>query len=288
MILYRPVGTSEFDLIKQSNYTRFPPRLPEQPIFYPVLNEEYAREIAEKWNTKTNDGKGYVTRFRVDDEYISQFEIHTVGNHTHKELWIPAEELSAFNQHIIGLIEVIREFGGKTMVYGVIDTKSKSHYTYLKSVFDAIDNKQKEFNFLITDTEIITKSDRLNALNTGTQWRYENGKTVSIPAPEYFFISGEELTDIVNEDDSQWVWGVLSGFDKTVPADEILKYPYPTAIDNEGLFKNPPSLQHPLSTIEIIPFDSSFVIILSKNKEIIDLFKKAYPDSVDLYEYNLH
>ena len=81
MILYRPVGTSELELIKESGYTSFPPRLSEQPIFYPVLNEEYACEIAEKWNTKTNDGKGYVTRFAVDDDYIAQFEVHTVGNH---------------------------------------------------------------------------------------------------------------------------------------------------------------------------------------------------------------
>ncbi|MBR6049862.1 MAG: hypothetical protein IKP68_01510 [Clostridia bacterium] len=117
MILFRPVGTIELNLIKQSNYKEFPPRLPEQPIFYPVLNEEYACEIAEKWNTKTGDGKGYVTRFTLDDEYIGQFDVHTVGNHVHQELWIPAEELPTFNSHIIGLIEVIREFGGD-------DTKS--------------------------------------------------------------------------------------------------------------------------------------------------------------------
>ena len=50
MILYRPVGTAELELITESGFTRFPPRLPEQPIFYPVLNERYAREIAERWN----------------------------------------------------------------------------------------------------------------------------------------------------------------------------------------------------------------------------------------------
>lgn len=110
MILFRPVGTAELELIRQSGFTAFPPRLPEQPIFYPVMNEEYACEIAEKWNAKTGDRKGYVTRFAVDDEYISRFDVHTVGNHIHKELWIPAEELSAFNLHIIGKIEVVREF----------------------------------------------------------------------------------------------------------------------------------------------------------------------------------
>jgi len=111
MILYRPVGTAELDLIAQSGYKSFPPRLPEQPIFYPVLNKKYAQEIAEKWNTKdTSDHKGYVTQFEVDDEYCSQFTVHTVGKNYHKELWIPAEELETFNQHIIGEIKVISVF----------------------------------------------------------------------------------------------------------------------------------------------------------------------------------
>ena len=110
MILYRPVGTSELKLIQESGYAAFPPRLPEQPIFYPVLNEEYACEIAEKWNAKEGDHKGYVTRFCIDDEYVSQFEIHTVGNRIHKELWIPAEELDGFNAHISGKIEIIKEY----------------------------------------------------------------------------------------------------------------------------------------------------------------------------------
>ncbi len=114
MILYRPVGTAELKLIEQSGYTKFPPRLPEQPIFYPVLNEKYAQEIAEKWNVKdTADHKGYVTKFEVDDNYISQFEIQTVGRSYHQELWIPADELEKFNQHIIGTIQVIGEFFNK-------------------------------------------------------------------------------------------------------------------------------------------------------------------------------
>lgn len=114
MVLYRPVGPKELELIRQSGNIAFPPRLPEQPIFYPVLNEEYASEIAEKWNAKRGDGKGYVTRFVVEDAYAALFEVHVVGNRTHRELWIPAEELPAFNQHIIGKIEVIREFSAET------------------------------------------------------------------------------------------------------------------------------------------------------------------------------
>ena len=60
MILYRPVGTKELELIRESGWTRYPPRLPEQPIFYPVLEEEYARQIARDWNARYHDDhRGY-------------------------------------------------------------------------------------------------------------------------------------------------------------------------------------------------------------------------------------
>jgi len=109
MKLYRPVGPQEFDLIKDSGFTAFPPRLDEQPIFYPVLNQKYAEEIASKWNVK-HSGCGYVLEFEVDDKYISQYDIQTVGAHYHQEYWIPAEKLSEFNRHIMGQIIMIRKF----------------------------------------------------------------------------------------------------------------------------------------------------------------------------------
>ena len=113
MILYRPVGAAEMALIAESGCKAFPPRLPEQPIFYPVLNEAYACEIAEKWNAKRDGGRGYVTRFAIDDAFAARFEVHTVGSRSHQELWVPAEELPRFNQNILGRIEVIRVFRGK-------------------------------------------------------------------------------------------------------------------------------------------------------------------------------
>ena len=109
MILFRPVGQKEKDLIEESGFTVFPPRLAWQPIFYPVLNQRYAEEIAGKWNTKDADSGyiGYVTRFEIDDNYIAAFPVHTVGASYHQELWIPAEELEIFNSKIIGKIEII-------------------------------------------------------------------------------------------------------------------------------------------------------------------------------------
>ena len=109
-ILYRPVGQAERDLIAATGFTRFPPRLPEQPIFYPVTNEDYAAQIAKDWNTKEPTGVGYVTRFNVDDGFISAYERKIVGGREHEEYWIPADDLDAFNDAILGAIEVIAEY----------------------------------------------------------------------------------------------------------------------------------------------------------------------------------
>jgi hypothetical protein len=108
--LYRPVGPKELALIEASDFREFPPRLPQQPIFYPVLNEEYATQIARDWNA-VHDGGGYVTRFEVEVEMVKRYPVKTVGSSLHQELWVPAEELAEFNQHIVGRIEVIAEFG---------------------------------------------------------------------------------------------------------------------------------------------------------------------------------
>ena len=111
--LYRPIGAQELALIEASGFTRFPPRLPDQPIFYPVLNEEYATQIARDWNARYNQPPvGYVTRFKVATHYLERFDIQTVGGSTHQEYWIPAEELEEFNRNIMGLIEVIAEYRG--------------------------------------------------------------------------------------------------------------------------------------------------------------------------------
>ena len=97
-------------MIRDSGWRAFPPRLPEQPIFYPVLEEDYAIQIARDWNTR-DGGKGFVLRFHVEREYLSRYEVQTVGARNHREYWIPADGLSEFNRHIVGTIEVIHTFG---------------------------------------------------------------------------------------------------------------------------------------------------------------------------------
>lgn len=107
--LFRPVSKKELDLIEQSSWTKFPPRLPEQPIFYPVTNIEYARQITVEWNVPAYEN-GYVTQFEVDSDYLKKYVIENVGGPIHNELWLPAEELEELNKNIVGLIEVVESY----------------------------------------------------------------------------------------------------------------------------------------------------------------------------------
>jgi hypothetical protein len=107
--LWRPVGPAELRLIEATDYRSFPPRLPEQPIFYPVLNEGYAVQIARDWNVKA-DGAGYVTRFTVRREFLDPYPVQQAGGREHLEYWIPADDLPAFNDAIVGRIEIVSEF----------------------------------------------------------------------------------------------------------------------------------------------------------------------------------
>jgi hypothetical protein len=111
LVLFRPVGQQELDLIERTRFAAFPPRLPEQPFFYPVITEEYAIQIARDWKAKYNQPKcGYVTRFRVRKSFINRYEVKVVGGAQHQEYWIPAEQLEELNQNLVGEIEVIAQF----------------------------------------------------------------------------------------------------------------------------------------------------------------------------------
>jgi hypothetical protein len=114
--LFRPTGEQELALVRDSGWKAFPSRLPDQPFFYPVLNETYATQIARDWNTK-DGGTGYVLRFQVDEGFLGRYAVQTVGANVHREYWIPADELEEFNRNLVGPIEV-------TAVYTAADARS--------------------------------------------------------------------------------------------------------------------------------------------------------------------
>src|SRR5690242_5344684 len=113
--LYRPVGQKEMDLIRESGFKKFPPRLEWQPIFYPVMNQQYAEQIARQWNTEDEFSgyAGYVLAFDLPEAYISKYPVQNVGGEIHNELWVPAGELEEFNNQIQGLIRIVHTFYGQ-------------------------------------------------------------------------------------------------------------------------------------------------------------------------------
>lgn len=124
MLLYRPTGLAELRLVAASAWRYWPPRLDEQPIFYPTLTLEYARTIARDWNSKDASSGyiGFVTCFELEDAYAASYEVHRVGARGHDELWVPSAQLSEFNQHI-GLIRVLESYPG-TSYEGSLDPRS--------------------------------------------------------------------------------------------------------------------------------------------------------------------
>lgn len=111
--LYRPIGPEELVKLEESGFTAWPPRLPDQPIFYPVMNQNYAEQIATEWNVR-DSGSGSVTRFEVKRLFLKQYSREVVGGREHEELWIPAKALAELNANIVGKIEVIKRFEKQT------------------------------------------------------------------------------------------------------------------------------------------------------------------------------
>lgn len=107
--LWRPTGPAELTLVAESGWRAWPPRLPDQPIFYPVLNEAYAVLIARDWNVPAS-GAGYLTRFEVRTDFLDNYQVQQAGGREILEYWIPAEDLAEFNSNIVGTIEVVRRF----------------------------------------------------------------------------------------------------------------------------------------------------------------------------------
>lgn len=155
------------------------------------------------------------------------------------------------------------------MVYGAINANGERWYTQMSRVFDAINHQQLEYNWLITDIDCVPQ--KIEACCT------EKG---------YCWLTGEALSKMVREDDGQWVWAVLSGFNPDISLPEILQYPQPYADAYEGFWETPLSIQHPLATIEIVPWDSSLTLLFSKRADLVENFLRFFPLSEDLLTYN--
>lgn len=148
--------------------------------------------------------------------------------------------------------------------------KGEKYYTYLKKVFNAIENEQIKFNWLITNCECYPKNEDLNELFS----------------KEYVWISGEKLTDAINKEDIQFIWGVFSGFSKDITLKEILMYDLPFADGNERYWVDNVVIQHPLANIEIVAWDSTLTMFISRDNELVQRYMNSFPLAKDLSAQN--
>lgn len=161
-------------------------------------------------------------------------------------------------------------------MYGAIWEKGEKQFTHLKKVFKAINDVQHNYNWLITDCECYPSDDEIGE-QLISKYRLDEqlrGK--------YTWIDGQTLSKYVYDLDFQWIWGVLSAFDKKVDLNDVLKYPLPYADENETIWTDVLKAQHPMACIEIIAFDAAYMKILSKDKKIIDDFLNGLPSAEQL------
>jgi hypothetical protein len=164
LTLFRPVGLIELGLIFDSGMKEFPPRLPEQPIFYPVLNQAYARQIAKDWNaTSAQSGfAGFVTKFEIPSDYAASFPVKTVGASVHQELWVIAEQLQEFNSRIVGHIQTVEAYFNENFIGTIPDQfmlKGKNAVEQFVSLAAIIDYSGMDF---ICETNANAKAIYLN------------------------------------------------------------------------------------------------------------------------------
>ncbi|MGK8430128.1 hypothetical protein OF864_09705 [Bacillus cereus] len=145
-----------------------------------------------------------------------------------------------------------------------------SKHTVLASVFDSFQGREKEFNWLIAEMEIVAHQE---------EKLIRDYPKMSHPI---VWIAGEDLSNLVKKYNPQFIWGVLSAFDKSINIDinNLLVEPY--ANGNEGLWVPSPNIQHPQAKLEIVCWDSYVTLFFSKDEDIDDKFQDYFKSAKKL------
>jgi hypothetical protein len=100
------------------------------------------------------------------------------------------------------------------------------------------------------------------------------------------WITGSCLNQLVEQNQIQFIWAVLSGFDQDVSLDLTHLEVTPYADGNPMFWAEHPMIQHTLASVEIVCYDSSLTLLLSKDMNLSQRFRAFFPEAVDLNEYN--
>lgn len=128
--------------------------------------------------------------------------------------------------------------------------------------------------------------DKYNWLITNIECYPSNMQIKKLLDNEYCWISGKNLMKILYTEKFHWVWGVFSAFSDEVELKEVLNYSFPYADGYKNFWKNPISIQHPLAKMEIVAWDGSLVLVISKKSKDIEAIMKKKTKAKDLETYN--
>ena len=141
---------------------------------------------------------------------------------------------------------------------GVILRTGQAWHTNLWDVFHAMDGVLLTHNWLITD------------------WACNQAIPSLCPDPLWF--TGLELAELLQKhQDLQWIWAVVSGFDPAIRREQVMEYPLPWADGNEAIWQSSPAIQHPLADLEILAWDSSMTVVISRCAQELASLKRAFP-----------
>lgn len=152
--------------------------------------------------------------------------------------------------------------------FGAIDGKSLKWYTQLSDLLPALESVFLSHNWLVTDVSC----NRDNPI-----WDAED-------RDGYCWLTGKELVEFAKTDHSQFIGAVFSGFSPEITKEQVLEHPMPNW-ENPGYWYTPLHLQHPLANVELTPWDSTCLLLLSHDEALVRRFRSAFPKSEDLVDH---
>ena len=150
-------------------------------------------------------------------------------------------------------------------------------FTDIRLVLEAFAGRQNEFNWLITDLEYAN----LDGAEMPPEFILRTGfEPLQFRGP--IWLSGKRLSEAIEGRRIQFVWAVLSGFHPNVEIDPTNLEVHPFADGNPGFWKPIVAIQHPRAMVEIVCWDNTLTLLLSKDDDLTRRFREFFPESLDL------
>lgn len=153
------------------------------------------------------------------------------------------------------------------------DTNQLEFHTDMGEIIKPIKEELKSLNWILTNQEYTILDYDMNGLVDKLDHE-----------AEIIHFDGQELLDILETRQIQFIWGVFCGTKKKIEKLDPEKVPY--ADMNSDIWTKPNEFLLPESEIEIICFDSSCTLIKFKDVELEKRWKTKFTDAKKLKKKN--